>query len=107
MHAYPLTPNLENLELVKRIAKSLGIGEMSMNEVDFDDLSVSESILKTLFRAVSTMVQDAQDHSEAPLINAYWIDDSRELVLCTASMAGIHLIRVPQKSWTLKPCTSH
>lgn len=107
MHSHPLIQNVENLELVKRIAQSLGIGERSMNEVDFDDLSVSEGFLKTLFRAVSKMVQDAQDHFDDPLISAYWLDDSQELVLCTASQVGLHLIRVPEKSWTFKPHTMH
>jgi len=100
------TRNSMNAELTRRIADSLGIGEISMNEVDFDDLFVSEGILNTLYLAASDAPgSDAPEG--APLISAYWIADTRDLVLCAASLAGLHLIRVPEKSWTLKPCTVH
>jgi hypothetical protein len=106
MFAHHHDRNPGNTELTKRIAESLGIGEVSMNEVDFDDLFVSEGILKTLYRAArDTSGPEAQDG--VPLVSAYWIADSRDLVLCAASMVGLHLIRVPEKSWTLKPRTVH
>lgn len=107
----------ENPGLTRQIAQSLGIGEMAMTEVDFDDLSVSEKILKTLFRAAGSMgqcvadhsfsVQDGNDQEKSPPVSAYWIAETRELVLCTASVAGLHLIKVPEKSWTIKPQTTH
>jgi len=96
-----------NTELTRRIADSLGLGEVAMNEVDLDDIAVSDTILRTLYHAADSMTPGFAHPGDAPLVSAYWIDDTRELVLCAASLAGLHLVRVPAKSWTLKPCTIH
>jgi len=98
---YDTTNN--NTELMRRVADCLDLDGVAMNEVDLDDIAVSSNILQTLYRAVDNFYSGRPRRlNDTPLVSAYWIDDTRELVLCAASLGGLHLVRVPEKSWTLK-----
>lgn len=115
MHSQHHVPAPAHPDLTRRIASSLGIGERNINEVDFDDLFVSETVVKTMHDlASSLMEQDAQRNGDldgssasAPRITAFWIADSLELVLCAAAGDGLHLVRVSENHWTIKPRTVH
>ena len=96
-----------SMELTRRIADCLGVGEIAMNEVDLDDIAVSDTVLQNLYRTVGNFTSGWPSADDMPLVSAYWIDDTKELVLCAASLGGLHLVRVPEKSWTLKPCPIH
>ncbi|MFP5223383.1 MAG: hypothetical protein ACLGSA_13910 [Acidobacteriota bacterium] len=115
MHSQHHVPAPAHPELTRRIASSLGIGERNINEVDFDDLFVSETVVKTMHDLASTLMkQDAsrkndldRDTTSGPSITAFWIEESLELVLCAAAGDGLHLVRVPGEHWTIKPRTVH
>ena len=93
--------------LVSKIAGSLGIVEKNLNEVDFDDVSISESVAQTLQGLESHINALLGDVSTSPGISAYWVKDSKELVLCAQALDGLHLVRVPEDHWRLKPRTYH
>ena len=115
MYSQHHAPAPAHPELARRIASSLGIGERNVNEVDFDDLFVSETVIKTMHQLATTlMAKDAREMGEpedstasGPRITAFWIDESLELVLCAAAGDGLHLVRVPGEHWTIKPRTVH
>ncbi len=95
-----------HIELASRLAQTLGIGEKALNEVDYDDLYVSETVIKTLHQlAMSIMTRIARE--EGLQLNAYWVKDSMELVLCADSGNDLHVVRVPEDHWAFKPRTYH
>ncbi|MFZ5427169.1 MAG: hypothetical protein ACOZEN_09345 [Thermodesulfobacteriota bacterium] len=94
-------------ELAGRIARSLGIGEMSLNELDFDDLYVAEKIVKQLSQLAMTVLDQALDREKGAFISAFWVENSMELVLCADTGREIHLMRVPEAHWTVKPRVHH
>lgn len=104
-HAQP--QSLARPELARRVAKGLGIGEMSLNEVDFDDLFVSETVVNTMHELAMNILKQAASPEEEPKISAYWVEASGELVLCADSGKGLHLVRVPGEHWTIKPHVYH
>ncbi|GFK94316.1 hypothetical protein NNJEOMEG_02159 [Fundidesulfovibrio magnetotacticus] len=104
MHALHHAPDLTKPEQARRVARSLGLGEAALNEVDFDDLFVSEDVLKTLHGLAMDILRESRD---APIISAYWVDDSRELLLCADAGSDLHLVRVPGKHWSVRPAESH
>jgi len=104
-HAQP--QSLARPELARRIAKGLGIGEMALNEVDFDDLFVSETVVNTMHELAMSILKQASSPDEEPQITAFWVEASGELVLCANSRKGLHLVRVPEHHWTIKPRTYH
>jgi len=105
MHAHHHAPDVTKPELARRVATSLGLGERTLNEVDFDDLFVSESVLKTLHGLAMDILRTADE--DQPLISAYWVDDSRELVLCADAGKDLHLVRVPRMHWSVRPVNAH
>lgn len=105
MHAHHHAPDVTRPELARRVAHSLGLGERNLNEVDFDDLFVSEAVLKTLHGLAMDILSESDEDS--PLISAYWVDDSRELVLCADSGKDLHLVRVPDRHWSVRPANTH
>ncbi len=94
-------------ELAGRIARSLGIGEMNLNEVDFDDLFVAENIVKKLSQLAMSVLGQTLDQEQGAFISAFWVENSMELVLCADTGQEIHLMRVPEAHWTIKPRTHH
>lgn len=93
--------------LIRKIAGSLGIGEKKLHEVDFDDVSISDSVAETLQGLESHINEMLGDAPGKPGIRAYWVKDSKELVLCAQALDGLHLVRVPEEHWRLKPRTYH
>jgi len=98
-------PRSARPELATRIATSLGLAGKALNEVDIDDLSVSESVMQTL-EDISAGIIRKDPEAEAGL-KAFWIEKSDELVLCAASEGNLHLVRVPGTHWAVKPHTYH
>lgn len=94
-------------ELTGRIARSLGIGEMTLNEMDFDDIFVSENVVKTLSQLAVTVLGLAEDKRAGARIRAFWRQDSPELLLCAEVEEKLHLLRVPESQWAVKPRTVH
>ncbi|WP_243439871.1 hypothetical protein [Fundidesulfovibrio soli] len=101
----PHAPHSARPELSIRIATSLGLAGGTLNEVDIDDLSVSDTVMETL-EDISANIISKNPEAEAGL-KAYWIEKSDELVLCAASEGNLHLVRVPGSHWAVKPHTYH
>ena len=102
-----LTPPRTPSGLVGKIAGSLGIGETTLNEVDFDDFFVSETVAETLQELASHLMKSTGEPLKGQKIKAYWVDDSKELVLCAQATDGLHLVRVPEEHWKMKPRRYH
>ncbi len=107
MTRYPHAPHSTGPSMAGRIASSLGIGELSLNELDFDDLFVSEVVHKTLEDVAEAIRVKPAAKEVEPGLSAYWVQDSKELVLCASLGTDLHLVRVPDDHWTLKPRTTH
>lgn len=99
------SPAQRGPELTVRIAATLGIGVTDVNEVDFDDLYVSEEVMKVVGQLASSILREGTDAQSGPRVSAYWIEHTLELVLCADSGKDIHLVRVPEAHWTVKPRT--
>lgn len=91
----------------RKIAETLGLEDLTMNEVDFDDVFVTEDVIKVLQHVAKAIARKETVVDYAPKITAYWVENSMELVLCAASSKEMHLVRVPQNHWTLRPYTLH
>jgi hypothetical protein len=107
MHVSHHAPDEPNPELTSRVAHSLGIGEMTLNEIDYDDLYVSDTVIKTLHHLAMTILHQVSVPEEGLTIRAYWVEASMELVLCADSGKDLHLVRVPGEHWTFKQRTYH
>ncbi len=94
-------------EDARKIAETLGLQDLTLNEVDFDDVFVTEDVLKVLHHVAKTIASKETTPDYAPKMSAYWVEDSMELVLCAASSKDMHLVRVPHDHWAMRPCTVH
>jgi len=94
-------------EDTRQIAETLGLEAPALNEVDFDDLFVTEHVLKVLHHVAKAIALQETLMDKTPKLSAYWVDESLELVLCAASGKEMHLVRVPQDHWTMRPCVIH
>lgn len=94
-------------DLSARIAANLGLGTSRLNVVDFDDLYVSEEVLRMLQRMADDIVASAATPSDGPRFSAYWVEHSTELVLCASLDAMLHIARVARGHWSLRPGTCH
>lgn len=106
-HHHSPAPAPEGAALARRIAHRLGIGELRLNEVDFDDIYVSEEVMRVMGQLSETLVHHAMGTGEENRVMAYWVEDSMELVLCANTGIDLHLVRVPENHWALKPTTVH
>lgn len=106
-HHHAPSPAQAHGDLAGRIAKSLGIGEKNLNEMDFDDLYMSENVVKALNHMAFTALGHLPEGEADSRLSAYWVAGSQELVICADSGEELHLVRVPGEQWTLKPHTSH
>ena len=107
MHAHLQPTPRHRPEVARKIAETLGLEDLTLNEVDFDDVFVTEDVLKVLHHVAKALARKETVVDFAPKISAYWVEHSMELVLCAASSKEMHLVRVPQNHWTLRPCTVH
>lgn len=106
-HHHATTPVKVPGDLPGRIARSLGIGETTLNEVDFDDLFMSENVVKALRHMTFAVLGHLPEGTAGEHLSAYWVDGSMDLVLCADSGEELHLVRVPGEQWTVKPHTCH
>jgi hypothetical protein len=107
MHTSHHAPDQDNPELTSRVAHSLGLGEMTLNEIDYDDLYFSDSVIKTLHHLAMTLLQGESLQEDGLSLRAYWVEATMELVLCADSGKDLHLVRVPEAHWTFKQRTYH
>jgi len=110
MHASLSTGKPAGSDISRRIAKSIGLGRATLNEVDFDDLFVSEATLKALHHMAHKLIRRIAVLDDAPRIKAYWVEETLELVLC--ALAGkegkdLHVVLVPEAHWSLRARTYH
>lgn len=104
IHSQPIAINQD---AARQIAQTLGLEAPALNEVDYDDIFVTEHVLKVLHNVAKALALQETVLDKTPKINAYWVEDSLELVLCAASGKEMHLVRVPQTHWAMRPCMIH
>ncbi len=93
-----------------RIKASLHLDGAAVNELDFEDLYVSESVLESLRGLAGEALQDAararKSGSETTL-RAFWVEKSRSLILCLKTPGGMRLLQAPEGHWRVKESVTH
>ena len=94
-------------DLAHRVASSLGLGQAHLNSVDFDDLFVSEAVLKLLQNMADAAVQAVMSTFGSPQFRAYWIEPSMDLVICVSLERNLQILKVPHGHWSLRQGVYH
>lgn len=94
-------------DLPSRIAANLGLGPTRLFGVDFDDLFVSEGVLRVLQELADAALNGLNGPLAGPTFHAYWVEDSLELVICASTDRTMRILRVPHGHWSLRPAVCH
>jgi len=93
-----------------RIKASLQLDGAAINELDFEDLYVSESVLETLRGLAGEALQQAaltRPGETGLTLRAFWVEKNRTLILCVKTPSGLRLLQAPEGHWRVKESVTH
>jgi len=90
---------------VERIKSSLHLEDVALNELDFEDLYVSEAVLETLRGMAGDVYQSATfgaANLEDVSLKAFWVEKSGMLILSVRSGGVLRLLQAPEGQWKVR-----
>lgn len=103
--------------LEQAIAAKLSLNSAQVHEIDFEDLMLKQSVMKTIGSMAGELLRRFMGESAdvsaltavAPMVKerAYWIEETKELVLAVIVGDETHLIQVPKDAWTVTERSCH
>lgn len=90
---------------VERIKSSLHLEDVALNELDFEDLYVSEAVLETLRGMAGDVYQTVAAEAaklEEVSLKAFWVEKSGMLILCVRSGGVLRLLQAPEGHWKVR-----
>ncbi len=102
--SYTATTPVEAASM-ERIRTSLHLEDVALNELDFEDLYVSEAVLETLKGMAGDVYQSVAGDAatlEDVSLNAFWVEKSGMLILCVRSGGVLRLLQAPEGHWKVR-----
>lgn len=94
-------------EVAARIADGLGLDIRALNEMDFDDITVSETVIEVLRQLAQSLSDSDPQDTDRPRLSAFWVERSHDLVVAAALRRELGVLVVPSSQWSVATAGCH
>lgn len=112
-----IRPNVTG-EVTSQIARVLELGDVTLREMDLDDVMLSKEASRVLGRASGTILRNYVPHpSMIPgLMNevmqayheqVFWVEETGLLIIRIKIMGDEHYLQISQRHWRVNKCQGH